>query len=85
MKFNLYYFAQLREVIGVNQEQIDCPEHVTTVASLRTWMAGRGVPYADAFAANQTVRCALNRTMALDTQVLISECEIAFFPPVTGG
>ena len=85
MEFNLFYFAQLREVIGLNQEQVTCSASVQTVADLRAWMATRGVPYTNAFAANQTVRCAVNRTMASDAQVLTSGCEVAFFPPVTGG
>lgn len=85
MLLKLHYFAQLREAIGVNQEQIDCPEEVKTVGQLRVWMSQRDAPYLDAFSHNQHIRCAVNRTVADDAQMLSAGCEIAFFPPVTGG
>lgn len=85
MQLNLYYFAQLRETIGVNQERIDCPAQIKTVRDLRAWMATRAAPYEQAFAQNQNIRCAVNRTVVDDDQLLSAECEIAFFPPVTGG
>jgi molybdopterin converting factor small subunit len=31
------------------------------------------------------VRVAVNQVMANDATPLVSECEVAFFPPVTGG
>ena len=85
MQLKLYYFAQLREVVGVNQELIDCPPDVKTVGQLRAWMGARDAPYDEAFAQTQNIRCAVNRVVADDDQLLSVGCEIAFFPPVTGG
>ena len=85
MQLKLYYFAQLREALGINQEQIDCPPDVINVGQLRAWMGARSGPYVDAFAQTQNIRCAVNRVVADDNQYLSAGCEIAFFPPVTGG
>jgi sulfur-carrier protein len=44
-----------------------------------------GGVHAQMLARGRALRCALNRQMADEHQVLHDNAELAFFPPVTGG
>jgi len=79
------YFASVRERIGVSEEEIAPPANVTTVAQLIAWLAERGEGYAAAFANAMTIRAAIDKTHARPDSLIVSACEIAFFPPMTGG
>ncbi len=81
----LLYFAWVREKTGVAAEEVELPAHVTTVGALVTWLKTRGPDYADAFARPGVVRAAIDQTHARPEASLVGACEIAFFPPVTGG
>ena len=83
MKIQVRYFASLRETIGLPSETVntDC----ANVADLRLQLIARGEPYAEALAPTRPVRVAVNQVMAQDATALTSDCEVAFFPPVTGG
>ena len=81
----LVYLARLREAFGTSIERLDPPSGVTTVGSLRSWLASRGGAWATELAPNRAVRVAVNHDLAdADTAVSPGD-EIAFFPPVTGG
>jgi molybdopterin synthase sulfur carrier subunit len=41
--------------------------------------------FADALAPGKAVRMALNQVVCDGSEVLSEACEVAFFPPVTGG
>ncbi len=84
-RVTILYFAGLREALGVGREEIDLPSGVSTAAELRTWLAGRGPAWAEAFAARRPVRIALDKVMVEPDAPLAGRHEIAFFPPVTGG
>jgi sulfur-carrier protein len=57
----------------------------STVGALRDELIARGGPGADSLARGKAVRIALDQVMSDETQPLRDGCEVAFFPPVTGG
>jgi sulfur-carrier protein len=86
MKINVKYFASIREAIGQGSEVLHTS--ATTLGQLRNELATRGGAYAeclDAAFKGKTLRMALNQDMSDDNAVLMDGCEVAFFPPVTGG
>ena len=89
MKITLKYFASIREAIGTSTEAITLDGleslEVNTVAALRDSLIAKGSPYAKALARGKSVRTALNQTMCDESTVITDGCEVAFFPPVTGG
>ena len=83
MKIRLRYFASVREALATGSEVFDC--NATTVGELRDALVARGGAYAQVLAGGRSLRAALNQTLADDATVLSEDCEVAFFPPVTGG
>lgn len=77
------YFASVREALGTSGEQIQTTS--STVAALRNELIARGGAFGEALARTQLLRVALNHTMTEETALLSEGCEVAFFPPVTGG
>ena len=83
MKVHLRYFAAIREAIGVGTEQVQTQSQ--TVAELREELRSRGGAYAQALAQGRAVRTALDQVLCDPSARLHEGCELAFFPPVTGG
>jgi len=83
MKVQLRYFASVREALGRGAEQRDT--RATTLWQLRDELTSQGEPYAQALAPGRAVRMALDQVMVQDDAPLRDGCEVAFFPPVTGG
>lgn len=83
VKVNVRYFASIREAIGLGSEQIDTPAQ--TVLALREELQSRGGAYAQALAPGRAVRTALDQVLCDAHASLHEGCELAFFPPVTGG
>jgi sulfur-carrier protein len=83
MKVQLKYFASIRETLGTSDETLDTA--ATTVGALRDELIARGGTHAQALARGRAVRVALNQVMSREDAALSEGCEIAFFPPVTGG
>jgi molybdopterin synthase sulfur carrier subunit len=83
MKVQIKYFASVREAMGTGTETLETS--ASTLAALRDELAGRGGAGGLALARNRTVRMALDQVMCDETAVLHDGCEIAIFPPVTGG
>ncbi|WP_394706175.1 molybdopterin converting factor subunit 1 [uncultured Cohaesibacter sp.] len=81
----LVYFAWLREHVGLNEEQIELPESIKTVADLLNWQKSRGDAYERAFSEPDTVRVALDHFHSEHSDKLEGAEEVAFFPPMTGG
>ncbi len=82
MLVTIKYFASVREAIGQASEQ-----RVTscmTLSALRDELLASGPAYA-CLGWNKAVRMALNQVMCDGSTPLASGCEVAFFPPVTGG
>ena len=85
MKIELKYFASVRESLGLAQERVELPESVSTVGDVRAWLRARGGAWAETLAEGRALRMACNQVMT-DAGARVTEgCEVAFFPPVTGG
>ena len=83
MKLTIKYFASVREAIGMGGENVSTA--VSTLAGLRDELIARGGAYAEALARGKSVRMALDQVMRDEAAALKEGCEVAFFPPVTGG
>ena len=83
MKVRVRYFASIREAVGQGSEAVETG--APTVGALRDELIARGGPHAEALARGKAVRVALDQVMSEETQPLREGCEVAFFPPVTGG
>ncbi len=81
----LLYFAWLRTKTGLSEEEVTPPAEVTTVATLLSWLQGRGPVYAEAFADLDALRVAVNQEYARSADPVGPDDEVALFPPVTGG
>lgn len=85
MKIQLRFFASIREALGMSQETLELPQEVDTVGALRHHLRERGDAWAAALAPGRALRMACNQQMADEATPLSEGCEVAFFPPVTGG
>ncbi|CAB3796579.1 molybdopterin converting factor subunit 1 [Pararobbsia alpina] len=85
MRIQLKFFASVREALGVSDETVDVPDAVATVGDVRRWLRMRGEPWSETLAEGRPLRMACNHVMTDATTRLSDGCEVAFFPPVTGG
>jgi len=83
MNVNLKYFASIREAIGLGSESV--VTQAATLHALRVELIARGGVYADVLAHGRAVRMAMNQDLCQEDAALSDGCEVAFFPPVTGG
>ncbi len=83
MKVNVKYFASIRESLGTGSEPLQTT--ATTLGALRDELIARGGAHAQSLARGRAVRVALNQVMSGEDAALTEGCEVAFFPPVTGG
>ncbi len=93
MKVNVLYFAKVKEQLGAGQV-LDLAKlgdaAPSTVGQLHAHLCQQSPTHAQALALSQGLRAALNQTMcefttALPASDATAACEVAFFPPVTGG
>jgi len=80
---NVLYFAWVRERIGVPKEQIETS--AATVMDLVEELRAREERYALAFSDISALRVAVDQDLSDFDTSLEGVCEIAFFPPMTGG
>ncbi|VVE26130.1 Molybdopterin synthase sulfur carrier subunit [Pandoraea soli] len=85
MQIELRFFASVREALNVAEERVDVPAGIATVGDVRQWLCGRGPVWAETLGAQRALRTALDHTMVPAATRLTDGCEVAFFPPVTGG
>jgi molybdopterin synthase sulfur carrier subunit len=83
MKITVKYFASIREAMGQGSEALDTA--AATLAELRDALIARGGAGGEALVRGRAVRMALNQVMSEESVALTEGCEVAFFPPVTGG
>jgi molybdopterin synthase sulfur carrier subunit len=83
IKITVKYFASIREAVGVSAEEMIV--QANTVAGLRDFLISKGAPYAEVLARGKSVRTALAQVMCDESALITDSCEVAFFPPVTGG
>lgn len=82
---NIRYFAWVRERVGVEEETIELPGSVKTVADLISHLKTLDENHAAAFEEEEAIRVALDQMHVEADEVLGNAREIAFFPPMTGG
>ena len=83
MNVKIRYFASIREAVGKGSESLQTRGE--TLAALRDELIARGEPYATALARGRAVRMSLDQDMSDVSAGLREGCEVAFFPPGTGG
>jgi sulfur-carrier protein len=85
MQINVKYFAAVREALGSSGETLQTSS--LSVAQLRDELIARGDAFAQTLSRDKgkALRIALNHTMTQEDALLSEGCEVAFFPPVTGG
>jgi len=82
MTITLLYFAAVRELVGNDEERIELPADVKTIADLAAFLAEHRPPLAGRLGA---VRFARNETFAFDDEPIAAGDVIALIPPVAGG
>ena len=85
MKVKLFFFAKVREAIGIDREELDLRSNIKTVSDLIEVLKGRGSHWQDMFSMSTTFRMAVNQEMVEATHKISANDEVAFFPPITGG
>ena len=83
MKVNIKYFASIREALGRGNEAVETS--ASSICGLRDELIARGGSHAVSLARGKAVRAALDQVMSNEDAALAEGCEVAFFPPVTGG
>lgn len=84
---NVIYFARIREVLGVDSEELDIAifgQGDVTVAHLKQWLCLRGDQWQQALG-DRSVLVAIDQEYGSDESIIDDHSEVAFFPPVTGG
>ncbi|MGM3276767.1 molybdopterin converting factor subunit 1 [Ralstonia sp. 24A2] len=85
MKLNIRYFASIREQLGISQETIDIDAPELSIDMLRATLTARNSQTTEALRTGRPVRAAVNQETVDGAFIVREDCEIAFFPPVTGG
>ena len=83
MKVNVKYFASIREALGQGNETVETG--ASSIGGLRDELIARGGSHAAGLARGKAMRAALDQVMSNEDAALAEGCEVAFFPPVTGG
>ena len=83
MKVTIKYFASIREALGQGSELRETA--ATNLAALRDELLAGSPAHAECLARGKSVRMAVNQVMSDESAALSDGCEVAFFPPVTGG
>jgi molybdopterin synthase sulfur carrier subunit len=83
MKVNIKYFASIRETLGQSSETRETQGK--SVAALRDELLALSPVHVQALSRDKPIRMALDQTMCDESATLHEGCEVAFFPPVTGG
>ncbi len=73
------------EALLLAAEPADLPDGVATVGDVRAGRRVRGGIWADTLAEGRALRMACNHVMTSAGTRVTEGCEVAFFPPVTGG
>ncbi|SCC94805.1 molybdopterin synthase, small subunit [Thiomonas sp. X19] len=85
MKITVRYFAHVRESLGTGREDHELPEQIRTLGAMRVWLTTQSERHAQVLDAARSLRMACNQTVGDAQTELQAGCEVAFFPPVTGG
>ena len=83
MNVTIKYFASIREAIGQGSESRETS--ALSLAGLRDELLAASPAHAASLARGKAVRMAVDQVMSDESTRLSNGCEVAFFPPVTGG
>ena len=84
-QLGILYFAWVRDKIGKDADLIDHPGGSMTISGLIDQLKATDSGYAEAFSDPDRLRAALDHAFVpLETKIG-DACEVALFPPVTGG
>lgn len=83
MRVRVRYFASIREALGA-REVIEVSAGAT-VGEVRDQLIAGSPVHATTLARGKALRCALNQSLCDESELVIADAELAFFPPVTGG
>ena len=79
------YFAKVREIIGLPEENIDLPSNIQTVDDFLDYLISKENKYDLALSNKEAIHIACNEVHVDKDFILKNTKEIAIFPPVTGG
>lgn len=83
MKVTIRFFSSLREQLGISVLEFETQS--ADLSQLRAELMLGQPKFAEALASGKAIRMALNQVVCEGSEILSEGCEIAFFPPVTGG
>ncbi len=64
MKIKLFYFAKVREMVGIDQEEVDVESDIKTLAELIAFLKLRGSQWQAIFDMSSSYRMAVNQELA---------------------
>ena len=79
------YFAKVREIIGLPEENIDLPSNIKTVEDFLDYLISKENKYDLALNNKEAIHIACDEDHVDKDFILKNTKEIAIFPPVTGG
>ena len=85
MQVKLVFLASLRDSLSTQEESVQLPDGLQTIADLTTWLHARGDVWKTHLSAPKLWRVAQNHALVSNATLLEPNAEIAFLPPVTGG
>ena len=81
----ILYFAQLRERLNRDSEEVDPPAEVKTIADLIGWLRGRDEAIDLAMQRPEIFRAAIDAKMVKSDAPIAGAQVVALLPPMTGG
>ena len=81
----IHYFASIREALNKQQEHLELPDSVRSVADLIAYLTQLNPRFQSVFSQGNKILVAVNQTVVGVEFYLSGDDEVAFFPPMTGG
>ena len=85
MNIELRFFAGVRVALDTAAESVSLPDNVKTVGDVRAFLVARGGVWKEVLGEDNMLRMACDHKMTGPDTRIAEGCEVAFFPPVTGG
>jgi molybdopterin converting factor subunit 1 len=82
MRVRVLYFAAVRDLVGREEESLDLPADVRSVADFVSWVPSHHAALEGRLG---SVRIARNETFARSDELLADNDVLALIPPVAGG